>query len=296
MVFTRLQKRNASLCPDIDKLPISKQQRLAKKTRPQLHPHHEPITQPRAQSRKGAWVLKTEETQETQLQLPTSNKLVLNARNPEHFGLIQERLPYSDTPGSSEHIYSLVVQSILWNQTRGQSALPVLEDLLARYPSPTLLAQARESDLQELLQPIGLWRQRAKRLIQLGQVWVDKPPSTGRQYVKKGYIGPILEDGTQDDTAGWEIAHLPGVGAYALDAFRIFARDGMREVDAGTGRAGTGVFHKDEWRTVVPSDKDLKAYLKWRWACDGWDWEPTTGERRKLLAHKRAVGITHQET
>jgi hypothetical protein len=82
--------------------------------------------------------------------------------------------------------------------------------------------------------------------------------------------GEILELG--DEREGWEIAHLPGMGPYALDSYRIFCRDRLREVEEG----------EPEWKRVLPLDKDLKPYLKWRWAQDGWDWDELTGKRRKL--------------
>lgn len=196
--------------------------------------------------------------------------LYLMPHPPTHFGLIQERLPSSDSPGTATHIYCLLVQSILWNQTRGKMARPVLEEILRRFPAPAILAQASESDLEALLQPIGLWRQRAKRLIKLGQTWLDKPPCAARTYQKKGY--PLK--GAKDGEQAWEVAHLPGVGPYALDAFRIFCRDGMRKISGSTIIAG-----EEEWRTVLPTDKDLRAYLIWRWRMNGWHWDYLTGSR-----------------
>ena len=45
-----------------------------------------------------------------------------------------------------------------------------------------------------------------------------------------------------------------------MDSYRIFYRDKLREVAEGT---------EEEWRRVVPLDKDLRAYLVWRWKRDG---------------------------
>jgi len=44
------------------------------------------------------------------------------------------------------------------------------------------------------------------------------------------------------------ISHLPGSGPYALDSYRIFCTD------------------PHEWKSVIPSDKELVRYLKWKWA------------------------------
>lgn len=196
--------------------------------------------------------------------------LHLMRRSSTHFGLIQERLPSSELPGSATHVYCLLVQSLLWNQTRGKMALPVLKEMLRRFPNPALLARASETDLEALLQPIGLWRQRAKRLIKLGQTWLDQPPCASRTYKKKGYPLKQVEHGDQ----AWEVAHLPGVGPYALDAFRIFSRDGMRNLAGFTINPG-----EEEWKRVLPTDKDLRAYLIWRWERDSWSWDPMTGNK-----------------
>jgi hypothetical protein len=82
-----------------------------------------------------------------------------------------------------------------------------------------------------------------------------------------------------DERDGWEIAHLPGMGPYALDSYRIFYRDRLREINTG----------EPEWKRVVPLDKDLKPYLKWRWAQDGWDWNELSGKRRRLAPEEASA-------
>ena len=37
-----------------------------------------------------------------------------------------------------------------------------------------------------------------------------------------------------------------------------------------------------EWMRVLPEDKELRAYLRWLWMQEGWDWDPRTGEREVL--------------
>lgn len=225
---------------------------------------------------------------------------IIPPRHPAFYGLIQERIrslyypvdarsgePHSSLPGSDEAIrdltlYALLVQAILWNQTRGQQAYPILSQLLHLYPTPVALAGASVDDLVTLLFPIGLYTIRAIRLKAFGAAWCAAPPSPDRRYVRRDYpakgsgrdakVGEILGPPDNDAREGWEVAHLPGVGAYALDSFRIFWRDEMRGVDAKPG--------EEEWRSVVPTDKELRGYLKWRWAKEGWDWDMMTGRRR----------------
>lgn len=37
-----------------------------------------------------------------------------------------------------------------------------------------------------------------------------------------------------------------------------------------------------EWKRVVPTDKDLKAYLVWKWRSEGWIWDPLTGKQSRV--------------
>jgi len=60
-----------------------------------------------------------------------------------------------------------------------------------------------------------------------------------------------------------EVAYFKGVGRYASDAWRIFCKDRLYR-EAGWGFGGV-----EEWRVVVPLDKELLAYLEWRWAREG---------------------------
>lgn len=188
--------------------------------------------------------------------LPQPPNLPFRLR-PAQFGLIQERICSS--------LYALVIQVILWNQTRGIMARPILFAVLARYPTPEDLSFAELEDLTRMLQPIGLHNIRAMRLIAMAKAWLAAPPSRERRYRKLHYptrgcgtdVKPNEVLSPEDDRVGWEIAHLPGMGAYALDSYRIFCRDTLRGVTLSKGV-------EPEWKRVVADDKDLKAYLKWK--------------------------------
>lgn len=177
---------------------------------------------------------------------------------PAAYGIMQERIYQSP--------YALVVQSVLWNQTHGLRARPILFQLLSRYPTPLRLSLADREDLKAMLLPLGLQNVRAARLLALAETWVETPPCKERRYRKLHYpvrgCGMDIKPGEvlapEDDREGWEIAHLCGVGAYALDSFRIFHRDRMRGLHDVDGV-------EPEWKRVHPADKDLKAYLEWKW-------------------------------
>ncbi|KAF2279787.1 DNA glycosylase, partial [Westerdykella ornata] len=191
------------------------------------------------------------------------------------YGLIQERIRGS--------LFALVVQAILWNQTRGKAGRPVLFELLTLYPTPEKLAQADPHNLLPVIGKLGLQKIRSERLVKMAKVWVRSPPHPSRRYGKRNYPqkgdnidtrdGELLD--VDDIRSGWEIAHLPGVGAYALDSYRIFYRDTLRGIEPGDG-------HEPEWKRVLPLDKDLRPYLVWKWAQEGWNWDPITGHRERV--------------
>ncbi|KAF2119276.1 DNA glycosylase [Lophiotrema nucula] len=197
---------------------------------------------------------------------------------PSYYGLIQERI--------RNDLFALVVQAILWNQTTGKTARPVLFRLLGVFPTPHELANASYDAVNNIIKVLGLGEVRTTRLLQLAAVWVAAPPSPTRRYGRRNYphLKPnksvkdkeLLEP--DDQREGFEIAHLPGVGPYALDSYRIFYRDTLRGIDENQPEV------EPEWKRVVPLDKDLRPYLQWKWRQAGWDWDPLTGRRTEVAS------------
>ena len=190
------------------------------------------------------------------------------------FGLAQERL--------AQNPFHLLLACIFLNKTRGAVAMPVFYDLIDQYPTPQKLAKAELDDIVAIFQHLGLQNQRAKKVCGLARTWCEFPPVKGRRYRCLHY--PLKGDGRdikpneciphEDERVAWEVAHFPGLGAYAFDSWRIFCRDALR-----------GLAHVDEmdgeWTRVLPMDKELRAYLRWRWLRNGWVWDPVTGEKRR---------------
>lgn len=204
----------------------------------------------------------------------------------DSFGLVQERLCHEP--------FRLLIAVTFLNKTRGKVALPVCYDLFERYPTPEDLANANPGELGFLIRGLGLQNQRGARMIKLAQLWVGKPPQKGKRYRRLHY--PRKNDGKDvkhnepisddDPRVAWEIAHLPGAGAYALDSWRIFCRDELRGLPTGLPRIFCPeMVEKElqkEWTRVLPLDKELRAYLRWRWLRLGWKWDPVTGERHQV--------------
>ncbi len=201
------------------------------------------------------------------------------------FGLVQERL--------SRDPFRLLIACIFLNKTRGSVALPVFYKLLDRYPTPAELAAANQKDVVEIIQHLGLQNQRAKKCINLAKAWLERPPEKGKRYRVLHY--PNRDDGKDvrpdeildedDERVAWEIGQLPGIGVYAIDSWRIFCRDELRGLPSFLPKEPTAEAQEEdlqrEWTRVLAGDKELRAYLRWRWLRNGWNWDPVTGERKK---------------
>ena len=147
---------------------------------------------------------------------------------------------------------------------------------------------------------LGLHARRTQNLLELAQAFVKDPPIKGRRYRTLNY--PISGAGkdikgdevlTDDDPrlGAWEIAHLKGVGIYAWDSWRIFCRDRLRGLASSfngqdASCPDSAVF-EPEWKRVQPSDKELRAFLRWMWLREGILWNPDTGE--KIVASQEVM-------
>lgn len=216
------------------------------------------------------------------------------------FGLIQEQLAHDP--------FRLLIATIFLNRTRGGVAIPVLFRVFGRYPTVEAMAEADPSELVSMIRRLGFQNQRAKKCIRLAQTWLAQPPTKGRRYRKLHY--PRKLDGRDmrreecidddDPRVAWEVAHLSGVGAYSLDSWRIFCRDELREQaqDWNGSHALTPDF-TPEWKSVLPYDKELRAYLTWMWLKEGWSWDRETGQRTaasdKAMRAAHRGGVAHEE-
>ncbi|KAL1957835.1 hypothetical protein VTO42DRAFT_5400 [Malbranchea cinnamomea] len=236
------------------------------------------------------------------------------------FGLIQERLAHDP--------FRLLIATIFLNRTRGEAAIPVLYSVFERYPTVEALATANVDELTDMIRRLGFQNARANKCVALARAWLEQPPCKGRRWRKLHYpergdgvdiragecVGDSTPEGERDTRVAWEVAHLPGLGAYAIDSWRIFCRDVLRglaadyngrgrtaEGDSGGGEsdgsandessshgvdpamAGTAAApFEPEWKRVRPKDKELRAFLTWMWLKEGWVWNPETGERRPM--------------
>ncbi|KAH8919113.1 hypothetical protein BT69DRAFT_1224627, partial [Atractiella rhizophila] len=112
-----------------------------------------------------------------------------------------------------------------------------------------------------ILEPLGLGRIRTDRLKSFSAQYLLHPPDPCKLYKKRGLqLNPSLS----------MINHYVGVGQYALDSFNIFIADGGSKWPPPKNAPKNPL-----WKTIRPKDKELRAYLHWRWKKEGklWDWE-----------------------
>lgn len=246
------------------------------------------------------------------------------------FGLIQEQLAHCP--------FRLLIATIFLNRTRGPVAIPVLFRLFDIYPTVQDMATAQHAEIVQLIHGLGFQNQRATKFIALARKWLESPPVRGRRYRKLNYprkrdgadlapgeaiddeldeLGYVYNDETEQKLeqsrqtrVAWEIAHLPGVGAYAIDSWRIFCRDNLRHhsyaqsactasTTTTTGSTPTEKLkYEPEWKRVLPQDKELRAYLFWKWLREGWVWNCETGRRIKatpeIMERAQRGGILFQ--
>lgn len=143
-------------------------------------------------------------------------------------------------------------------------AIPVFHKLLKRWPTPFALSQgniwlsfsakikslrpADESELANFIHCLGTHNLRAKRLIKMSRMYLHDKPSPYDPRRSRATLPPGTPGGKRVRYPDTPISHLPGIGVYALDSYRIFCYE--RDYPGS-----------QEWKEVMPTDKELIRYL-----------------------------------
>jgi len=104
------------------------------------------------------------------------------------FGLIQEDLQTDP--------WKLLVCCLLLNMTRGNVVKLMINNFFTKFPDPNSVLYARDSELEVILKPLGLWRKRAELL-----------KSFTYEFLNSNWTYP---------------KEIRGIGKYADDCYRIF--------------------------------------------------------------------------
>jgi len=120
--------------------------------------------------------------------------------------------------------WSVLVTSVLLRKTSTRQVVKVYEKFLAKYPSPEKLAVTSVDEVKELIRVLGLENQRAKQLVELARILVDK----------YGGRVPCSEE---------ELLKLPGIGEYAASEILLVVCGEARPLlDTNTARLLRRVF------------------------------------------------------
>ncbi|EMT61932.1 Methyl-CpG-binding domain protein 4 [Fusarium odoratissimum] len=215
----------------------------------------------------------------------------------QEFGLIQEKFAH-------EPFWLLTVVTFLI-RTKGTQAIPTFYKVKERFPTPTHIASEGNTEpLVEMIRHLGLAEHRVSLMKKYARGFLDQPPVAGIYHRVKKYdhrdIDPLSlyqhkgssallvdkDSYGQDLLEAWEIGHLTQ-GKYALDSWRIFCRDELLGRATGWNGEDRDPKLQPEWMRVRPDDKELRAYLRWMWMKEGWEWNPDTGERTVLCEELR---------
>ncbi|KAM9878339.1 methyl-CpG binding domain-containing protein 4 [Verticillium dahliae] len=214
------------------------------------------------------------------------------------FSLIQENL--------SQDPFWLLIAVTFLIKTAGKLAIPAFYKVKERFPTPEHLAASEATaEITDMIRHLGLAVHRTSMIQKYARSWVETPPQPGVVYRVRGYDrrevpGELPLDATtptDNREAGdaWEIGHMTQ-GKYALDSWRIFCRDELLGRAQDWNGLGAPPEFQPEWMRVRPDDKELRACLRWMYMKEGWEWDPTTGEKTVLRPEmERAVNESRVE-
>jgi len=97
--------------------------------------------------------------------------------------------------------WKMLTCCMLLNLTNRKQVDTVRDELFSRYPTPKDMMNANQSELADLLKPLGLYNRRAKSLIKMS----------------KGYIKGFKN-----------VSELYGIGQYANDSWEIFQNNNIK--------------------------------------------------------------------
>ncbi len=102
---------------------------------------------------------------------------------------------------NSASMYNMIVSELLLQRTRAETVAKFFDTFVGHYPSWKRLAEANESEIGHIIQPIGLWKRRAPVLKKLA-----------KEMVRRNGRFPKTREKLED---------LPGIGQYIANAIML---------------------------------------------------------------------------
>ncbi len=103
---------------------------------------------------------------------PAASRLSPERRMPEILRRLKRLYPDARCALDYRNPYELLVATILSAQCTDARVNQVTPDLFRRYPDPAALAQARQAELERMIQSTGFFRNKARNLIAMAQALV----------------------------------------------------------------------------------------------------------------------------
>lgn len=100
------------------------------------------------------------------------------------FEYLDELFPNARCELNYSKDYELLIAVMLSAQTTDKRVNIVTEKLFSKYPTLALLSQAKLSDVEDILKPIGTYRIKAKNVINIANKLVEKPVCNNRDYLE----------------------------------------------------------------------------------------------------------------
>lgn len=139
----------------------------------------------------------------------------------------------------SKDPYNVLIAEMLLRKTTAQQVEKIYNIFLEKYPTPQALSNANESELKNLLKPLGMEYRRAELFVKFGKIVSEK------------YRGSI-------PASPKELLQLPGVGPYTNNAVLSLSH-GKDEamVDTNTIRVVSRVFDFSSLKARARNDMKI---------------------------------------
>jgi A/G-specific adenine glycosylase len=158
----------------------------------------------------------------------------------------QRSYPWRDT----KKPYKILISEFLLQKTNADMALSVYKILIKKYPTPKILANAKISELKQLISSIGL-SYRADRMIKMARQLIHdfnaQVPNNRQDLLKLYGVGPYISN------AVLCFAYNKRVAIIDTNTIRIFGR--IFKIESGLKRARTDRNLEKQFEAFLPNQK-----------------------------------------
>lgn len=162
-------------------------------------------------------------------------------------GLFAKHYPEPTTALNFETPFQLLIATILSAQTTDQQVNKVTKELFKEYPEPEDLLQLSQQEMEEKINSIGLFRNKAKYILKTSQILIDdfnsEVPENRKDLLKLSGVGR--------KTANVVLANAFFKAAFPVDThvFRVSARLGLSSGEnvSKTEKELTNLIPKKYW-------------------------------------------------